>query len=156
MFKKITISFLIFFGWYALQAQLTSHVAAFVGYQYQKQSFGELGLRYIFLKNDNFLYRLGGGVQIGEVKDKIAFIPKLQGDFLWNTNDNTAIQHPYYFIVGTEVSTQAISPKVGISLFGILDFTAGYSFAYNDIRGKKLDGVNANITVNIPLVVFAK
>jgi hypothetical protein len=136
---------------------MTTHTTIFAGYQYQKQSFGELGLRFLFLKNDNFIYRVGASSLIGSVNDKLSFVPKLQADVLINTEKNADIQHSYYFLTGAEITTQSIAPKVGISLFGIVDFSVGYAFAFgnNTLNGKKIDELNANFTFNIPLVIFA-
>ncbi len=49
-----------------------------------------------------------------------------------------------------------ISQKIGASLFGIIDFTAGYGFSLDKkgINGKELKGLNLNFAVNIPLVLL--
>lgn len=158
MFHKLIAPIFIFLFSISTQAQITTHSTVYAGYQYQNQSFGELGARFIFLKNDDFLYRLGGGVLLGSVNSQFAVIPKIQGEILVNTEKNVDIHHSYYFLTGAEISTKHISPKIGASLLGIIDLTAGYAFPLdkNGINGKKLQGLNFNFTLNIPLAVFSK
>ena len=83
---------------------------------------------------------------------------RLQGDVLLNFNENTTLQHGNYFLLGAEVTNKYVAPKAGISLLGIVDFTGGYAFNFGNkfVNGKELKGVNFNVSINIPLVVFAK
>lgn len=138
------------------RAQYTTHPIIFAGYEYQNQNFGELGARFIFLKKDELLYRISGSALIGSVHNKVAVLPKIQGDILFNFSENDDIRHSYYFLLGAEATNKYIAPKAGVSLFGILDFTGGYAFNYGDklINGKELQGLNLNISINIPLVVL--
>lgn len=155
-FKKyiFIFSILLFSNFY--RAQYTVHPTVFAGYEYQNQSFGELGARFIFLKNDNVLYRLSGSALLGSVNGKFAALPKIQADVLLNFKKDADIQHSYYFLVGAETTTKYFAPKAGFSLFGIVDVTGGYAFNYGNqfINNKELKGFNFNFTVNIPLVVL--
>ena len=127
-----------------------------IGYVYQNQSFGEIGGRLLFLKNDDYIYRLGASAMIGSTNQKFVILPKLQGDFLINTEKNVDILHSYYLLAGTEITTKYIAPKIGLSVFGIIDLTGGYAFSIdkNGINGKKLNGLNINFTINLPLVAL--
>ena len=155
-FKKyiFIFSILLFSNFY--KAQYTVHPTVFAGYEYQNQSFGELGARFIFLKNDDVLYRLSGSALLGSVNGKFAAMPKIQADVLLNFEKGADIQHSYYFLVGAETTNKYFAPKAGISLFGIVDFTGGYAFNYGHqlINGKELKGLNFNFSINIPLVVL--
>lgn len=155
-FKKyiFIFSILLFSNFY--RAQYTVHPTVFAGYEYQNQSFGELGARFIFLKNDDVLYRLSGSALLGSVNGKFAALPKIQADVLLNFEKGADIQHSYYFLVGAETTTKYFAPKAGFSLFGIVDVTGGYAFNYGNqlINDKDLKGFNFNFTVNIPLVVL--
>lgn len=155
-FKKYLFIFsLIVFSSFS-KAQITVHPTIFAGYKYQNQSFGELGARFIFLKNDDVLYRLSGSALLGSVNGKFAAMPKIQADVLLNFEKGADIQHSYYFLVGAETTNKYFAPKAGISLFGIVDFTGGYAFNYGHqlINGKELKGLNFNFSINIPLVVL--
>ena len=135
-------------------AQYTMHKMINVGYVYQNQSFGEVGGRLLFLKNDDVIYRLGGSALMGSADSKFAIMPKLQADVLLNFEKNVDFYHSYYFLAGVEGTNKYIAPKVGVTLFGLLDLTAGYAFPIGnaEINGKQLKGVNVNFTLNIPTV----
>ena len=155
-FKKYLFIFsLIVFSSFS-KAQITVHPTIFAGYEYQNQSFGELGARFIFLKKDDVLYRISGSALVGLVNSKFTVLPKIQGDALFNFSKNGDIKHSYYFLLGAEATNKYIAPKAGISFFGIVDFTGGYAFNYGRqlINGKELKGLNFNFSINIPLVVL--
>ncbi len=135
-------------------AQYTMHKMVSVGYVYQNQSFGEVGGKLLFLKNDDVIYRLGGSALMGSANSKFAVMPKLQADVLLNFEKNVDFYHSYYFLLGAEGTNKYLAPKIGVSLFGILDLTGGYAFPIGNsgINGKELRGININFTLNIPTV----
>ena len=152
--RKSLIFFI--FLWYSgigLKAQMTMHKLVTVGYEYQNQSFGEVGAKLLFLNNDDMVYRIGASALVGSVDSKFAVIPKVQGDVLLNFERNVDFYHSWYFLAGAEVTTKFIAPKVGFTLFGIIDLTGGYAFSLDQkgINGKKLNGLNLNFTVNLPI-----
>lgn len=136
------------------KAQYTMHKMITVGYTYQNQSFGEVGGKLLFLKNDDVIYRLGGSALMGIADSKFAIMPKLQADVLLNFEKNVDFYHSYYFLVGAEGTNKYIAPKIGVTLFGMLDLTGGYAFPIGDTRlnGKEMKGLNINFTLNIPTV----
>lgn len=142
----------IFFFSIAAKAQYTVHKMIQVGYAYQNQSFGEVGGRLLFLKNDDVIYRLGGSALMGSTRGEFAIMPKLQADVLLNFERNVDFYHSYYFLAGAEGTNKYIAPKIGVSLFGILDLTGGYAFPIGDalLNGKQMKGLNINFTLNIP------
>lgn len=141
-------------------AQLTAHHMINVGYEYQKQSFGEVGYRMLFLNKDETLYRVGVSGLFGSTHGKFSAMPKLQGDILFDLEKqrNGFVHYPIYALGGVEVTTKYIAPKAGFSFFGIIDFTGGYAFSWGnaELNGKKLDGFNFNFSLNIPLVALEK
>lgn len=155
-FKRNIFLFSMFVFSSFFKAQITTHPTIFAGYQYQNQSFGEAGVRFVFLKKDDVLYRLSGSALVGSVNSKLVVLPKIQGDLLLNFSKNDDIKHSYYFLLGAEATHKYIAPKAGLSLFGIVDFTGGYAFNYGHqlINGKELKGLNLNFSINIPLVVL--
>lgn len=153
MRSAITI-FTVFFTGIFAKAQYTVHKMINVGYVYQNQSFGEVGGKLLFLKNDDVIYRLGASALMGSANSDFAIMPKLQADVLLNFERNVDFYHSYYFLAGVEGTNKYVAPKIGVTLFGILDLTGGYAFSIGDARlnGKELKGLNVNFTLNIPTV----
>ena len=157
MKKILGITFLlILFANQTAKSQLTMHKLVHVGYVYQNQSFAELGGRLLFLENDDMIYRLGAAAMLGSANGKFAVLPKIQGDILINFQRNVYLYHSYYFLAGAEATTKYIAPKIGATLFGIIDLTGGYAFPIDKsgINGKELKGLNINFTLNLPLVML--
>ncbi len=157
MKKILGITFLlILFANQTAKSQLTMHKLVHVGYVYQNQSFAELGGRLLFLENDDMIYRLGAAAMLGSANGKFAVLPKIQGDILINFERNVDLYHSYYFLAGAEATTKYIAPKIGATLFGIIDLTGGYAFSVDKsgINGKELKGLNLNFTLNIPIVML--
>jgi len=138
------------------KAQFTMHKLIHVGYVYQNQSFAELGGRLLFLENDDTIYRVGAAALLGSANGKFAVLPKIQGDILINFERNVDLYHSYYFLAGAEATTKYIAPKIGATLFGVIDLTGGYAFPIDKsgINGKELKGLNINFTLNLPLVML--
>ena len=153
--KIYTIILLLAFCGFA-KSQLTMHKFINVGYVYQNQSFGEVGGKLLFLTNDDMVYRLGASALMGSANSKFAILPKVQGDVLFNFERNVDIMHSYYFLASAEATTKYIAPKIGVSLFGLIDLSGGYAFSLDKkgINGKELKGLNINFTLNIPLVAI--
>jgi hypothetical protein len=156
--RSALIIFSLFITGFLAKAQYTVHKMINVGYVYQNQSFGEVGGKLMFLKNYDVIYRLGASALMGSAHSEFAIMPKLQADVLLNFQKDVDFYHSYYFIVGAEGTNKYVAPKAGISLLGIVDFTGGYAFNFGNkfVNGKELKGVNFNVSINIPLVVFAK
>ena len=153
-FRLVVTVISVFFLSTCVRAQYTMHKMINVGYVYQNQSFGEVGGKLLFLKNDDVIYRLGGSALMGGIDSKFAIMPKLQADVLLNFERNVDFYHSYYFLAGVEGTNKYIAPKVGVTLFGLLDLTAGYAFPIGnaELNGKQLKGVNVNFTLNVPTV----
>ena len=145
---------LLFFG--SSKAQVTIHKMVHAGYVYQNQSFGEVGGRLLLLNNDDVIYRLGVAGMMGSVNGEFAIMPKVQADILLNFERNVDLYHSIYFLAGAEATTKYIAPKVGVTLFGLVDLTGGYAFPIDKagINGKELKGLNVNFTINLPLVML--
>lgn len=133
-----------------VKAQLTVHKLVNVGYVYQNQSYGEVGGKLLFLKTDDVIYRLGASALMGSTHSQFAIMPKVQADILLNFEKNVDFYHSYYFLAGVEGTNKYVAPKIGVSLFGILDLTGGYAFPISNLNGKELKGLNVNFTLNIP------
>lgn len=138
------------------KAQFAVHKMVHAGYVYQNQSFGEIGGRLLFLENDDMIFRLGGAAMMGVANGKFAIMPKVQGDILLNFERNVDFYHSYYFLAAAEATTKYVAPKIGATLFGLIDLTGGYAFPIDKkgINGKELKGLNINFTINIPIVMI--
>ncbi len=154
--KKLLFAFVIIFSAQMTNAQLTVHKAVHVGYAYQNQSFGEIGARLLMLKTDDVVYRVGAAALMGSVNGEFAVMPKVQGDILFNFQRNVDLYHSVYWLVGAEATTKYVAPKAGVSLFGLIDLTGGYGFSLDEkgLKGKKLEGLNINFTLNLPVVML--
>ncbi|RQP09806.1 MAG: hypothetical protein EAS48_08195 [Chryseobacterium sp.] len=135
---------------------ITTHTLVHAGYAYQNNSFGEVGARLLFLNTDDVLFRVGGAALLGSVNGKFAALPKLQTDVLLNFQRGYDLYHSWYFLGGAELTSKYVAPKIGFSLFGLIDLTGGYGFPLGDARlnGKEMKGFNLNFTVNIPIVLI--
>ncbi len=155
--KSYIFSALLFFTFCGFaKSQLTIHKLVSAGYTYQNSSFGEVGGKLLFLKNDDVIFRTGLSALLGSANQKFAIMPKVQADCLINFERNVDIYHSYYFVAGAEATNKYFAPKVGFSLFGIVDLTGGYGFSLDKkgINGKALQGFNMNFTINIPIVAI--
>lgn len=132
------------------------HKMISAGYVYQNQSFGELGGKLFFLKNNDIVYRIGAAAVMGAANGQFAIMPKIQGDILINFEKNVDIYHSYYFLGGIETTDKYFAPKIGLSIFGIIDLTGGYALPLdkNGLNSKELKGINFNFTLNIPTVMI--
>ena len=159
MKKNIWFITIFIMGQYVMaQQKFTTHKIISIGYQYQNQSFAEVGGKLLFLKNDHILYRAGASVLMGANHQKFSVIPKLQGDILVNFDENVDISHSIYYLLGADFTTKYFTPKVGLSLFGILDISAGYSLSIDNelVNGRKMKGLNFNLGLNLPISFFEK
>lgn len=149
------LGWLLCFSGYA-KAQFAVHKMVYAGYVYQNQSFGEVGGKLLFLENDDVIYRAGASALMGVANKKFAIMPKIQGDILLNFEKNVDFYHSYYFLAGAEATTKYVAPKIGVTLFGLIDLTGGYAFPIDKkgINGKELKGLNINFTLNIPTVMI--
>lgn len=158
MKARLVLLFFVMTSAVVLRAQLTMHKMVHAGYIYQNQSFGEVGARLLFLKHDDLVYRVGGAAVMGAVNGKFAVMPKVQGDILLNFERNVDFYHSYYFLAGAEVTSKYFAPKIGASLFGMLDVTGGYALPLGkgELNGKKLRGLNIGVTLSIPIVLISE
>lgn len=137
-------------------AQVTVHRLVHTGFAYQNMGFGEVGGRLLFLTTDDVLFRAGAAALVGYSQDEVRVLPKLQGDVLFNFRRGVDVYHSHYFLAGVEATTKYFAPKAGISLLGLIDFTAGYGFPLgpHEEEGKKFQGLNLNLTLNVPIVLI--
>lgn len=150
--KQFPLLLLLILTGLTAKAQYTVHKMINVGYVYQNQSFGEIGGKLLFLKNDDVIYRLGASALMGSANSDFAIMPKVQADVLLNFEKNVDFNHSYYFLAGVEGTNKYVAPKIGVTLFGLIDLTGGYAFPIGDkgSNGKQMKGVNINFTLNIP------
>lgn len=153
--KKCLFLICLIAGCLAIQAQYTAHYLLHTGYTLQKNThYGELGAGILLLKTDDVVWRGQAGVQLGSKGGKAQILPKAQADVLLNFRKNADLRHSYYFLAGSEFTTEYAAPKAGISLFGLLDLTAGYGFAYTEKNRENYNGLNIGLKLHLPIVVL--
>lgn len=153
--EKLFILALIF-GFCFGKSQVAVHKLVSAGYVYQNQSFGEIGGKLLFLTNDDFIFRIGASALMGETNSEFAIMPKVQADVMLNFERNVDMYHSWYFLVGAELTNKYAAPKLGLSILGLIDLTAGYGFSIDKkgLKGKELKGLNVGVTLNIPTVMI--
>ena len=145
--SKWSLLLAFLFSFSLSHAQNTSYTMISVGYAYQNQSFGEVGGKLFLTQKDALM---------GATNGKLAIMPKVQGDILFNPRKEVYVAHAYYYMAGVEATTKYFAPYLGISLLGLFDITGGYAFSYPNqtLHGKELKGFRLGVTFNIPTELF--
>lgn len=140
----------------AYNAQYTTYTLISAGYSYQKQSFADVGAKLLLIKKDDYGFRLGGYAIMGATNGKFVILPKAQADVIFNFRRNIDVFHSIYYIAGAESTTHYFAPYAGMSVMGLLDFTAGHGFAYGGktLHGKELGGFQFGLKLSLPLEFF--
>lgn len=133
-------------------SQYTQHQIIQVGYKYKNFSQLDLGYKFLFLKNDNYLYRMGVNLDLGYCQKQINVDPFFSGDFLFNFSQPQSLEKPSYYLLGAEIGMNDITPKAGISLFGIIDLGVLHSISFNN---KTTSSWGVFLTINTPIQVFS-
>ena len=116
-----------------------------VGYQYQSGNFLKVSGWGLFAPNDFQYMKIDAGANFSWMEGKTTVIPEL--GFTYYLND--FVLFPF---VKAELTPYTITPKIGASLFSIVDLGVGYGFDYNTKKNfKPIDGITVSVGVNIPL-----
>lgn len=116
-----------------------------VGYQYQSGSFLKASAWGLFAPNESQYMKIDAGADITWMEGKTTVIPEV--GFTYYVNDFILL--PF---VKTELTPYTVTPKVGLSLFSLIDLGVGYGFDFNTKKNfKEIKGVNLSLGVNIPL-----
>lgn len=116
-----------------------------IGYQYQSGSFLKASAWGLFAPNQSQYIKIDGGANFTWMMDRTTVIPELGVTYYLN---NVAV---WPFVKG-EITPHTATAKAGISVFSILELSAGYGFDINTKKDfKPIDGFTFGVGLNIPL-----
>jgi len=116
-----------------------------VGYQYQNGSFLKASAWGLFAPNQSQYIKFDAGANFTWMLDQTTVIPEFGVTYYLN---NVAV---WPFIKG-EITPYTATAKAGISIFSLLELSAGYGFDINTKKDfKPIDGFTFGVGVNIPL-----
>ncbi|UIR55801.1 hypothetical protein LZQ00_16235 [Sphingobacterium sp. SRCM116780] len=116
-----------------------------VGYQYQSGNFLKASAWGLFAPNATQYMKIDAGANFTWMLGKTTVIPEL--GFTYYLND--FVLFPF---VKAELTPYTVTPKVGVSIFSILDIGVGYGFDINTKKDfKPIDGATLSVGLNIPL-----
>lgn len=116
-----------------------------IGYQYQNGSFLKASAWGLFAPNQSQYFKFDAGANFTWMMNQTTVIPELGVTYYLN---NVAV---WPFIKG-EITPYTATAKAGISVFSILELSAGYGFELKTKDNfKPIDGFTFGVGFNIPL-----
>ena len=116
-----------------------------IGYQYQSGSFLKASAWTLFAPNQSQYIKFDAGANFTWMMDQTTVIPEFGVTYYLN---NVAV---WPFIKG-EITPYTATAKAGISIFSILELSAGYGFDINTKENfKPIDGFTVGVGINVPL-----
>ena len=160
MKKLLTFALLIFSFFVQAQEKATSYFVLNAGYEYWNGSYGRFGTDLYLVQNNDNIVTVNANVNLGYMQDKFRAIPEVGIGYLFNFYNNhgdpysSNIKAPFY-VARVDVSPWTVSPKIGFSVLGLLEFNAGYAFEFNKYKNfKSMDGIRAGFTIHLPTQLF--
>ncbi len=116
-----------------------------IGYQFQSGNFLKASAWGLFAPNQSQYIKLDAGANFTWMMDQSTVIPEFGVTYYLN---NVAV---WPFIKG-EITPYTATAKAGVSVFSILELSAGYGFDINTKENfKPIDGFTFGVGLNIPL-----
>lgn len=116
-----------------------------IGYQYQSGSFLKASAWTLFAPNQSQYIKFDAGANFTWMLDQTTVIPEFGVTYYLN---NVAV---WPFIKG-EITPYTATAKAGISIFSMLELSAGYGFDINTKENfKPIDGFTIGVGINVPL-----
>lgn len=116
-----------------------------IGYQYQRGSFLKASAWTLFAPNQSQYIKFDAGANFTWMLDQTTVIPEFGVTYYLN---NVAV---WPFIKG-EITPYTATAKAGISIFSMLELSAGYGFDINTKENfKPIDGFTIGVGINVPL-----
>ncbi len=116
-----------------------------IGYQYQSGSFLKASAWTLFAPNQSQYIKFDAGANFTWMLDQTTVIPEFGVTYYLN---NVAV---WPFIKG-EITSYTATAKAGISIFSMLELSAGYGFDINTKENfKPIDGFTIGVGINVPL-----
>lgn len=116
-----------------------------IGYQYQSGSFLKASAWTLFAPNQSQYIKFDAGANFTWMLDQTTVMPEFGMTYYLN---NVAV---WPFIKG-EITPYTATAKAGISIFSMLELSAGYGFDLNTKENfKPIDGFTIGVGINVPL-----
>lgn len=140
---------------------LASYFLIHTGYSNLNGNYFKLGPEMYFVQESGNIIDLNATANMAYFKDKFLLVPELGVGYLFNTKNPWSKANPYkeyinasFYTVRVNVSPWNITPEIGLTLVGILEFNAGYSFEYREHGYTHFDGIKFGLTLHIPTQIF--
>lgn len=142
------------------QTKTTSYFLINAGYENWNGNWGNLGTDLYLVSSNHSILAFSANANMGYMRDKFRVIPEVGVGYLFNFSVNK--MDPYssqinsaFYTLRTDVSPWTISPKVGIAILGLVEFTAGYSFEFREFdKFKSMDGIRFGLKLHLPTQLF--
>lgn len=119
-----------------------------VSYQYQKHNMLKVSFWGLTDLNFSDYLKIDAGANFIWPNSKLCVIPEVGLTYYFNS----IITWPYLKV---EVTPYTVSPKVGVGLFNIVEFGAGYGWSLQERKkGGEIDGFNVSLSASLPLSYF--
>lgn len=116
-----------------------------VGWKYQSGNFLTVSGWGLFAPNNHQYIKIDAGANFTWMRDQRTVIPELGLTYY--------LSDKFIFpFLGAEITPYAVTPKVGIGIFSLIDFGVGYGWKLQTKDDfKSIEGLSASIKLNIPL-----
>lgn len=144
-----------------VKTDLTSYFLANIGYSNLNGNYFKLGPEVYFVQPSGNIIDLSATANMAYFKDKFVVIPEVGLGYLFNSQNPYSKANPYseylnatFYSVRVNASPWNITPEIGITLIGLLEFNVGYSFEYREHETTSFDGIKMGLTLHIPTQIF--
>lgn len=116
-----------------------------IGWQYQHGNFLKTSGWALFAPNDDQYIKMNAGANFTWMQGKTTIIPEI--GFTYYVSNR--LLFPF---VQAEATPYTLTPKIGVSIFSLVDVGLGYGFNIKTKESfKPLKGITGSVTLNIPL-----
>lgn len=153
--------FLIGISQAQVKTDLTSYFLANVGYSNLNGNYFKLGPEVYFVQPSGNIIDLSATANMAYFKDRFVVIPEVGLGYLFNSKDLYSKASPYreylnatFYTARVNASPWNITPEIGVTMIGLLEFNVGYSFEYRKHEFTSFDGLKIGLTFHIPTQIF--
>lgn len=153
--------FLIGISQAQVKTDLTSYFLANVGYSNLNGNYFKVGPEVYFVQPSGNIIDLSATANMAYFKNKFVVIPEVGLGYLFNSKDPYSKANPYseylnatFYSARVNASPWNITPEIGITIIGLLEFNVGYSFEYREHEFTSFDGLKLGLTFHIPTQIF--
>ena len=131
------------------------------GYSNLNGNYFKLGPEMYFVQESGNIVGLSATANMAYFKDKFVLVPELGVGYLFNTRNPFSKANPYreyinasFYSLRVNASPWNITPEVGVTILGLMEFNVGYSFEYREHDYTSFDGLKLGLTFHIPTQIF--